>query len=386
MQELKLDVLREPERTGDSVTEVCRPRGISRQTFYVDKRRYLAGGLEGVAPHSKRPRSSPGRIEPQLEAMICGLRKEHPRWGARRIRTELKRSGTVVPGQSTVHQALKRNQLVAPQPRRRVNADKRFERELANDLWQIDATRVELACGEAVWVVDCLDDHARFLLFALACKSPTGEAAWACFAQASAAYGLPRQLLSDNHLSFTGRRYGQQVAFERNLAQLGVELLNAAPSHPQTLGKLERLQRTLKDWLQDEGPAADLEQLQALLERFRSHYNGSARTRGSAIRRRASASCPARRRRPRSTSSPTTSTKTPPTRAARSCARSGRPDWSATRAWGSCWAGAGQERGCRSSPSVSSSTSTTARSCCGRWRSTAAGATRHLESADEERR
>jgi hypothetical protein len=54
---------------------------------------------------------------------------------------------------------------------------------------------------------------------------------------------------------------------------VGVELLNAAPSHPQTLGKLERLHRTLKEWLSDEGPAADLAHLQLPLDRFCSHDN-----------------------------------------------------------------------------------------------------------------
>src|SRR5438445_455530 len=41
MKELKLDVLLE-ERTGDTVTAVCRRRGISRETFYVYRRRYQA--------------------------------------------------------------------------------------------------------------------------------------------------------------------------------------------------------------------------------------------------------------------------------------------------------------------------------------------------------
>jgi Integrase core domain len=80
-------------------------------------------------------------------------------------------------------------------------------------------------------------------------------------------------LLSDNHSSFTGRLYGFEVSFERRLAEVGVELINAAPAHPQTLGKLERFHRTLKEWLEDEGPAADLEHLQLLLDRFRTHYN-----------------------------------------------------------------------------------------------------------------
>jgi len=122
-------------------------------------------------------------------------------------------------------------------------------------------------------VVDCLDDHARYLLSALACASPSGDAAWDCFTSAAAAYGLPRQLLSDNGSIFTGRFLGVEVAFERKLREIGVELLNAAPYHPQTLGKLERFHRTLKEWLEDEGPACDLAELQALLERFGAHYN-----------------------------------------------------------------------------------------------------------------
>ena len=273
MKELKLDVLLE-ERTGDTVTAVCRRRGISRETFYVYRRRYQAEGVAGLEPRSRRPRGSPGQIEPELEARICRRRHEHPRWGARRIRirSELARRGLDPPAVSTIHQALKRNHLVAerPPPRQR-GASKRVERESPNDLWQVDATEVPLADGSRSWVVDCLDDHARYLLSALACPTPSGEAAWACFVAASSAYGLPRQLLSDNHLSFTGRLFGVTVDFERKPAEVD-ELINAAPAHPQTLGKLERFHRTLKEWLVDEGPPSHPEQLPALLERFRSHY------------------------------------------------------------------------------------------------------------------
>lgn len=273
MQELKLELLSECERTGESVTEVCERRGVSRASYYRYRRRYGEQGISGLEPRSRRPRASPTQIPAPLEAEICQLRNRHPRWGARRIRAELARAGIEPPAVSTIHQALRRNGLVAPGKRRRRKADKRFERSVSNDLWQIDATQVALASGEPAWVLDCLDDHARYLLSALACHGPSGEAAWACFLKASALYGLPRQLLSDNHSSFTGRRHGVTVAFERRLQAIGVQLITAAPAHPQTLGKLERLHRTLKEWLRDEQAAADLEQLQALLERFRCHYN-----------------------------------------------------------------------------------------------------------------
>lgn len=273
MDELKLAVLLEPERSGETVAEVCRRRGLSRASYYRYRRRYLEEGVAGLEPRSRRPRGSPAQIAAALEVEIVSLRRKHPRWGARRIHGELGRAGIEPPAVATIHRALRRNQLVAPQPARRRKATKRFERELCNDLWQIDGTEVVLASGERVWVLDILDDHARFLLAAIAVASPTGQAAWACFATASAAHGLPRQLLSDNHLSFTGRLYGIEVAFQRRLAELGVELINSAPAHPQTLGKLERFHRTLKEWLHDEGRALDLEHLQLLLDRFRAHYN-----------------------------------------------------------------------------------------------------------------
>jgi len=273
MEELKLEVLFEPERSGESVAAVCRRRGISRASFYRYRRRYLAEGSEGMQARPRRPLTSPGRIDPRLEQAICALRKEHPRWGARRIRTELARAGVEPPAKSTIHRTLTRNHLVAPRPLRRRPAKKRFERPVANDLWQIDATQVKLAGDQRVWVVDIVDDHARYLLAADACAALSGDAVWSCFVAASAAHGLPRQLLSDNGTYFTGRLHGVEVAFERRLAEVGVELICAAPAHPETLGKLERFHRTLKEWLHDEGPASDIDELQMLLDRFRSHYN-----------------------------------------------------------------------------------------------------------------
>jgi transposase InsO family protein len=271
--ELKLGVLLESARSGETVVEVCRRHGISRASYYRYRRRYLAEGDAGLAERSRRPLASPGRIDAGLEQRICELRTKHPRWGARRIRAELARAGVEPPAVSTIHQALKRNYLVAPQPPRRARADKRFEREVSNDLWQIDATRVLLADQTPVWVIDLLDDHARYLIGATAFPDATGEAAWEAFSTASALHGLPRQLLSDNGLCFTGRLHGNEVMFERRLAETGVEMINSAPYHPETLGKLERFHRTLKEWLKDQAAAADLAGLQALLDRFRDHYN-----------------------------------------------------------------------------------------------------------------
>jgi transposase InsO family protein len=255
MAELRVEVLLEPERTGDTVAEVSRRRGISRETFYEYKRRYQAGGAPGLEPRSRRPVRSPKQIEPDLEVEICKLRKDHPRWGARRIRAELRRAGVDPPAVSTIHQALRRNHLVLDQPKKRPKATRRFEREVPNDLWQMDATKTHLADATEAWIVDALDDHARYFLAARACLGPTTEAAWACFEEASSRYGLPRQLLSDNGLCFTGRLHGFVVDFERRVRSLGVAFINSRPDHPETLGKLERFHKTLKEAMERKGSA-----------------------------------------------------------------------------------------------------------------------------------
>lgn len=193
MAELRLEVLLQPERTGETVTEICRRHGISRQTYYRYRRRYLAEGLDGLEDLSREPMRQPARIDVELEIEICRMRKDHQSWGARRISAELERRGTASPAVSTIHRALVRNHLVAIGPPRRIKALRRFERAVSNDLWQIDATQVRLEDSRKVWVLDTIDDHSRYLLAAIAAQGPTTEAAWDCFELAAARYGLPRQ-------------------------------------------------------------------------------------------------------------------------------------------------------------------------------------------------
>jgi transposase InsO family protein len=157
-----------------------------------------------------------------VEDLVVALRKQRPRSGARKIRAVLQRRGSpTVPAVSTVHQILVRNGLVGVQSTRRRLARRRFERPVPNDLWQIDTTQVQLADGTKAWVIDIVDDHARFAIAAHACQAATTTAAWRTVEQAIAEHGPPRQLISDNGLSFTGRRHQRTVRFERQLKAMG---------------------------------------------------------------------------------------------------------------------------------------------------------------------
>jgi hypothetical protein len=74
---------------------------------------------------------------------------------------------------------------------------------------------------------------------------------------------------------FAGGRGGRN-ALEAELRALGITQKNGKPNHPQTQGKVERFQQTMKNWLRAQAAQpATLADLQSLLSAFTVIYNGS---------------------------------------------------------------------------------------------------------------
>src|SRR5680860_227578 len=264
---------------GVNVARVCAERGVSRKTFYKWRRRFLAEGLEGLEPRSRRPGSSPGRLDVEVEDEIVRLRKELAGLGldhgAESIRWHLSRvSRARVPSVATIWRVLVRRGQVTPQPQKRPKVSlRRFEASQPNELWQIDATAWSLADDTGVEIVNIIDDHSRVAIVSRAVVSTTSAAAWAAFADAIERWGLPLGCLSDNGLAFSGRLRDVEVLFEANLRQAGIRPITARPYHPQTCGKVERFQQTLKKWLRVHDPFATIAALQVSLDEFRDYYN-----------------------------------------------------------------------------------------------------------------
>ena len=89
---------------GDKMATLCREFGISRKTGYKLYRRYRDIGLEGLTDRSRRPYRQANKLPFQVESRIVQLRKEHPTWGAPKIREKLRRLelGVQTPAISTV--------------------------------------------------------------------------------------------------------------------------------------------------------------------------------------------------------------------------------------------------------------------------------------------
>lgn len=136
-----------------------------------------------------------------------------------------------------------------------------------------------VATGQ-VRIISFLDDHSRVALRVKAVPEATTDATWEPFCDATEAWGVPLGQLTDNGLCFSGRLHGCEVRFETELRAIGVVPKTSRPRHPQTCGKVERFQQTLKKWLRRQPLAADLAELQAQIERFVDCYNHQRPHRG----------------------------------------------------------------------------------------------------------
>jgi putative transposase len=76
---------------GEKMTVLCREFGISRKTGYKIYARYQDWGLRGLTDRSRRPYRQACRLPAPIESLILELKREHPSWGAPKIREKIRR-------------------------------------------------------------------------------------------------------------------------------------------------------------------------------------------------------------------------------------------------------------------------------------------------------
>ena len=76
---------------GEPMAELCREFGISRKTGYEIFDRYQDCGIQGLTDRSRRPYRYANQLPFQVENFVLNVKREHPSWGARKIRERLTR-------------------------------------------------------------------------------------------------------------------------------------------------------------------------------------------------------------------------------------------------------------------------------------------------------
>lgn len=266
------------------VAAECVRIGTTPKTFYKYRKRFLAEGVEGFFPRSRRPHRNPRAVDAGVLDAVVLARKEldaagwdagadqigfwlqdHPeRWDNR----------CQVPSRATINRILDRHGLVERVPQRRPRRSvRRFEADAVNTMWQMDGFDWQLSDLRKVVVLQLSDDCSRYDLALRAAKSENASDVWHTVTAAMVEHGIPKKFLTDNGTAFSGRRRGWTSRLEENLTALGVRAITSTPSHPQTCGKNERAHATVMKWLAKQPPAATLEELQVQLDTYRDHYN-----------------------------------------------------------------------------------------------------------------
>jgi transposase InsO family protein len=263
---------------GRSPTELARSHGISRSWINELVARFRQGGYPALEPGSRRPRSCPHQVKPEVEAAVIELRQEllasgHDA-GAQTIAHHLVGQVDTLPSLATIWRILSRHGLIIPEPHKRPRSSfKRFEAELPNEMWQADATHWLLADSSEVEVLNLIDDHSRLVLASVCFPTIKAADVVQTFHQAAEVYGFPAAWLSDNAAVFSGESRRGKVIIEAELESLGIRCIHSTPYHPQTCGKVERFHQTLKRFLTKQAAPQSVAHLQLQLDAFRSYYN-----------------------------------------------------------------------------------------------------------------
>ena len=261
-----------------SPNRLVREYPISRSWFYELLARYRRDGPAALEPRSHRPSSCPHQVDQavvdaviELRALLLAAGLDA---GPQTILHHLAGRFSSTPSRVTVWRILKRPGLITPEPHKRPRASfVRFEAELPNELWQIDATEWHLADSSKVEILNLIDDHSRLCLTSLAVPTVKAADAVQTFYSAVEEYGLPARFLSDNAAVFSGKSRRGRVALESELDRLGIQCVHSTPYHPQTCGNVERFHQTLKLFLVRQAPAQSITHLQLQLDAFRTIYN-----------------------------------------------------------------------------------------------------------------
>lgn len=237
-----------------SIEQVADKLGRSVRQVYRYLKRFREEGIKGLFNKSRRPKTSPNKTPPELEAKILEVRKATG-LGQEHI-------ARLVGGISgrTVHRVLARNDEVDNEPRE-TSEWQRFEWPRPNALIQADLTYYN-----DVPLLTCQDDHSRHAWATVLPDEDATTVHWAL------KHELPNQI--ENILTDNGGQFAKDQPLMREycLAHVRRKHITARAYHPETLGKIGAFQKALKRFLRH--VVGDrLDELAHWVEVFTDWYN-----------------------------------------------------------------------------------------------------------------
>lgn len=266
------------KRQDDSVAELCRRYGVSRETGYKWIARYQEDGIEGLKDRSRAPHHHANEVVEEVADAVVALRGAHPRWGPEKLRASLQRQAPEIqwPAASTIGEILKRQGLVIPRGKRShatPSTQPLAHASEPNIVWCTDF-KGWWVCGDGkrCYPLTLTDACSRYLLRCQVMPDQQGWRIHPVYEAAFREYGLPDRMRNDNGSPFATVGLAGLSHLSVWWIKLGILPERIQPGKPQQNGRHERMHLTLKQEAQPI-PAASLRAQQEALDNFRRCYN-----------------------------------------------------------------------------------------------------------------
>ena len=239
--------------------------GVPKSTYY----RWRLG--QPYSGNRKRPWN---RITPEEEGKILAAAREFPELSSRQLSAWITDNEGFAVSESTVYRILRREGLVKRQETQLSAANEYHTKTTRpHQMWATDASYFRVAGWGYYYLVTVLDDYSRFILAWKLQKDMSADSLIEVVQEAMDATGMTdvpvenrTKLLSDNGAGYVSR------AFRDYLRLVGIGHILAAPFHPQTNGKVERYQQSLKREV-NQLPYELPSQLERAIADFVDYYN-----------------------------------------------------------------------------------------------------------------
>jgi putative transposase len=214
------------------------------------------------------------RITPAEEDQILEVARDSPELSSRQLSAWITDNSGFAVSESTVYRILRREGLVKRQETQQLAAKEYHTKTTRpHQMWATDASYFKVVGWGYYYLVTVMDDYSRFILGWKLQKDMSANSLIEVVQEAVDTTGMTdvpvedrTRLLSDNGSGYVSK------AFRDYLRLVGIEHILSAPFHPQTNGKVERYQQSLKKEV-NQLPYELPSELAAAIAAFVDYYN-----------------------------------------------------------------------------------------------------------------
>jgi transposase InsO family protein len=261
----KAIILAQVENQSRGKRQALMALGIPKSSYY----RWRQG-----QPDSENRKRPWNQITPEEEDKVLAVARESPELSSRQLSAWITDNKGFAVSESTVYRLLRREGLVKRQETQLSAANEYHTKTTRpHQMWATDASYFRVVGWGYYYLVTVMDDYSRFILAWKLQKDLSANSLIEVVQEAVDATGMTdvpvedrTKLLSDNGAGYVSR------SFRDYLRLVGIGHILAAPFHPQTNGKVERYQQSLKREV-NQLPYELPSQLERAIADFVDYYN-----------------------------------------------------------------------------------------------------------------